>query len=173
MSSVASQDQQSRGMHAQAADVHILMVERGHLDDICQLTATLIINNQAPLLVRVLISIVDDRVRCPNCAAPAVVAFNKASQSIVPRPLPTDFRTKKHDLFQHLLVFSFLHHLPEDYSTSASLGFHGTCETLQPISKVAQVQMQQLPNMFDWSVCSAGQGRLCCQEASQVPRDRP
>lgn len=62
-------------MHAQAADVHILMVERGHLDDICQLTAALIINHQAPLLVRVLTSIVDDRVRCLSRAVPPGLHF--------------------------------------------------------------------------------------------------
>ncbi len=40
------------------------MVEGGHLDDICQMTAALIINNQARLLIRVVTSIVDDRVSC-------------------------------------------------------------------------------------------------------------
>ena len=64
-------------MHVQAADVHILMVDRGHLEEAIQLAAALVISAQTPRLVQVLTSIVIDRVRALHNAAPPVTCLHR------------------------------------------------------------------------------------------------
>lgn len=54
---------------AQAADLHILMVDRGHMDNACQLAASLVMGTQTPRLVKILLAIVDERVRYRSLAA--------------------------------------------------------------------------------------------------------
>ena len=46
----------------QAAEVHILMVDRGKLDRACQLTAASVINNHTQVILDVMTAIIDDKV---------------------------------------------------------------------------------------------------------------
>ena len=49
----------------QCADVHILMIDRGKLDQACQLTAAAVMNQQSQVVLDVMTAIIDDRVTCP------------------------------------------------------------------------------------------------------------
>lgn len=47
----------------QCADIHILMVDRDKLDQACQLTAASVSNKHEKVVVDIMTSIIDDRVR--------------------------------------------------------------------------------------------------------------
>ena len=49
----------------QCADAHILMIDRGQLDQACQLTAAGVINKQSQVILDVMTAIIDDKVACP------------------------------------------------------------------------------------------------------------
>lgn len=49
----------------QCANVHILMIDRGQLDQACQLTAAAVINKQSQVILDVMTAIIDDKVACP------------------------------------------------------------------------------------------------------------
>lgn len=54
----------------QCADIHIYMVDGGHVDEACQLTAAAVINDQAQVIVDLMTSIIDDRVGRPHLKRP-------------------------------------------------------------------------------------------------------
>ena len=59
----------------QCADMHILMIDRGKLDQACQLTAAAVINQQSHVILDVMTAIIDDRVTCPPMLHPSVGAL--------------------------------------------------------------------------------------------------
>ena len=46
----------------QCADIHIYMIDGGHVDEACQLTAATVINGQTQVVLDIMTSIIDDRV---------------------------------------------------------------------------------------------------------------
>ena len=46
----------------QCADIHVYMIDGGHVDEACQLTAATVINGQTQVVLDIMTSIIDDRV---------------------------------------------------------------------------------------------------------------